>query len=182
MWWSVEQSKELAQDLVLGMGDRWSHTVAVGQAAEQLAEQSDLVTDVLVSAAWVHDIGYADELVDSGMHAVDGARALQRLGAPDRVVALVAHHTGARSEAEERGLLAEWVRLPTPSRLSLDILTLIDLSTSPTGQPAMAVDRITEILNRYDQNHPVHRAVTRSQTELLGSSDRVRAILGLDGM
>lgn len=170
--WSVERSQEIAREFMLGSGDRWSHTVAVGQAAEQLAEQSDLVTDVLISAAWVHDIGYAAELVDSGMHAVDGARALLRLGAPDRVVALVAHHTGARLEAEERGLLSEWMEMPTPNRLSLDILTLIDLSTSPTGQPVMAVDRITEILNRYDDDHPVHRAVTRSQGELLASSAR----------
>lgn len=177
--WSVDRSKELARELVLGMGSRWSHLVSVGHKAERLAESSDLVSDDLVSAAWLHDIGYAPPLADSRMHAIDGARALQRLAAPIAVVGLVAHHTGAGIEAEERGLLDEWRELPTPDPHDLDILNLIDLSTSPTGQEVRDVDRIAEILGRYEEGHPVHRAVTRSQHELLASSARAKRVLGL---
>lgn len=177
--WSVEQCREVAREFLLGMGDRWSHTVAVSQAAEQLALRSDLVTEALVSAAWLYDIGYAEELVDTGMHAIDGARAMKRLGVPDRVVGLVAHHTGAQFEADERGLLEEWFALPAPNPLSLDILTLVDLSTSPTGQPIAAADRIADILSRYDEDHPVHRAVMRSGEDLLTSARRARSALEL---
>lgn len=164
---------------MLGMGARWSHLVAVGTTAEQLAAQSKLVPEAVVSAAWLHDIGYAPELVDTGMHAIDGAQALARMGAPGEVVGLVAHHTGARFEAEERGLTQEWTELPEPDHAALDLLNLIDLSTSPTGQEIVDADRIKEILQRYDERHPVHRAVTRSQEEMLASSARAKRRLGL---
>lgn len=117
--WSVTKSRELAREFVQGMGSRWSHVVAVGQATEQLAEGSDLVTEDLVSAAWLHDVGYSPDLVDTGMHAIDGALALRRLDVPTAVVALVAHHTGARFEAEERGLLSEWLELVMSARVNL---------------------------------------------------------------
>lgn len=56
---------------------------------------------------------------------------------------------------------------------------MIDLATSPTGQVVRDVDRVEKILKRYDSNHPVHRAVTRSQGELLASSARAKKLLGL---
>jgi putative nucleotidyltransferase with HDIG domain len=177
--WSAERSHTLARELVLGMGDRWSHLVAVGQQAERLAAGYDLVSSPVVAAAWLHDIGYAPELAAFGFHALDGARALRRLGAPAEMVALVGHHTGARYEAEERGLLEPWSELPQPRGENLDILTMIDLATSPTGQPVRDVDRVQEILRRYDREHPVCRAVTRSQDELLASSARAKKLLGL---
>lgn len=40
--------------------------------------------DLLVAAAWLHDIGYAPELRDTGFHPLDGARHLEALGAPAR--------------------------------------------------------------------------------------------------
>ena len=45
---------------------------------------------------------------------------------------LVAHHTGARYEAEERGLAAERA-LPEPSASNLDLMTFVDLSVGPDG-------------------------------------------------
>jgi hypothetical protein len=177
--WSVQQSREFASELLQGMGNRWSHVVSVGQQAEVLTGESPLVTQNVVLAAWVHDVGYAPEIASTGFHALDGALALERLGAPVEVVALVGHHTGARHEAEERGLLPDWSALPTPEVADLDVLTMIDLATSPTGQPVRDVDRVAEILRRYDGDHPVHRAVTRSQDELLVASARAKKLLGL---
>ena len=59
---------------------------------------------ILVAAAWLHDIGYAPELVETGFHPLDGARYLRRAGVDGQVVSLVAYHSCAQIEAEVRGL------------------------------------------------------------------------------
>jgi hypothetical protein len=176
---AADEAKVLAREFLLGMGTRWSHVAAVGQEAERLADESERVGEDLVCAAWLHDLGYAPEFFDTGMHALDGARALVRLDLPPSVVALVAHHTGAEFEAAERGLTKELSSLPVPDRDSLDILTLVDLSISPTGQPMSVSARIAEILDRYERGHPVARAVGRSKDYLLASCDRARVALDL---
>jgi putative nucleotidyltransferase with HDIG domain len=83
---------------------RLKYVAAVARAAELIAPRLTLDSDVLVAAAWLHDIGYSQELVDSGFHPLDGARYLRDQGWDPVVVQLVAHHSGAEVEAEERGL------------------------------------------------------------------------------
>ena len=61
--------------------------------------------DPVVAAAWLHDVGYSPALQDTGLHALDGAVFLAGRGVEPLVVSLVAFHTGAEFEAEERGLL-----------------------------------------------------------------------------
>jgi len=177
--WLVGDSVELARKCVGGMGDRWVHLSAVGGVAEGLATRSDIVTESVVSAAWLHDIGYSHDIVVTGFHPLDGARFLQSMGCPDEVVALVGHHTGAAYEAEERGLINEWGELPTPESAALDVLTMVDLAVGPAGQPQLDIDRVAGMLNRYDEDDPVHRAVTRSRDLLLASSARGKRLLGL---
>src|SRR5215467_3367560 len=83
---------------------RWAHVQAVARKAEAvgsvLMEPREAVH--LVSAAWLHDIGYAPALVSTGFHALDGARWLRRHGFDERVAALVAYHSCAYLEASER--------------------------------------------------------------------------------
>lgn len=176
--WTVERSRELAATLLSPLGDRWLHVQAAGRRAEELRDRG-LIEDDLVSAAWLHDIGYAPELAVTDFHPLDGAVYLRRLGAPDRVVALVASHTGAAREADERGLNETWSALPVPDAESLDVLTLVDLVTSPTGDTVDPTNRIDDILGRYDEHDPVHRAVKRSGPTLLTSAQRARLRLGL---
>lgn len=177
--WSVSRAEGLAREWVFGMGQRWGHLSAVGRLAQETRAQTSVLPSVVVEAAWVHDIGYADGLADTGMHAIDGARALQRLCAPIEVVALVAHHTGAVFEAAERGLANELAELPVPDPSDLDALTLMDLVVGPTGALTTPEDRVAEILSRYGPEDPVRRAVTQSGPELLASAARARARLGL---
>lgn len=176
--WTVERSRELAQSHLSALGDRWRHVQAAGRSAEELRDRG-LIDDDLVSAAWLHDIGYAPELATTGFHPLDGALYLQRVGAPERNVALVGAHTGASQEADERGLRTQWAVLPRPDRGKLDVLTLIDMVTSPTGEPVRPSKRINEILTRYDEGDEVHRAVKRSGPGLLVAATRARQRLGL---
>ncbi|MFI9342362.1 HD domain-containing protein [Streptomyces sp. NPDC052773] len=74
---------ELAESLLPPLGNRWLHTQAVAaRAREASAAVSEADRDLLVAAAWLHDIGYAPELRDTGFHPLDGARHLESLGAP----------------------------------------------------------------------------------------------------
>ncbi|MFD6150892.1 HD domain-containing protein [Streptomyces sp. NPDC060243] len=84
---------------------RWAHVQGVARRARELRPiLSESDADLLESAAFLHDIGYAPKLVDTGFHPLDGARFLRRQEhADERVVNLVAHHSCALLEAEERG-------------------------------------------------------------------------------
>ncbi|MGI5508255.1 HD domain-containing protein [Streptomyces sp. CA-106131] len=73
---------ELAESLLPPLGNRWLHTQAVAARAREVAAAvSEDARDLLVAAAWLHDIGYALELRETGFHPLDGARHLERLGA-----------------------------------------------------------------------------------------------------
>jgi putative nucleotidyltransferase with HDIG domain len=110
---------DLARSLLeVALPRRWAHSQGVGHQAVRIAPVVDTPA-VLAAAAILHDIGYAPDLVDTGFHPVDGARYLRRLGADERVVSLVAHHSCAAMEAEERQLsdalaVSTSARLPTP--------------------------------------------------------------------
>jgi len=130
-------------------------------------------------AAWLHDIGYGPKIASTGFHPLDGARFLIDQGVCSEVVRLVAWHTGAAFEASERGLLGQLEQIEQPTAAELDALTMIDLATGPTGEAVLDVDRIAEILSRYEEGHPVHDAVMASSESLLASSARAKRALGL---
>ncbi len=159
-WWPAG-CERLAHEAIGDQTSRWRHVQAVAAAARRLLPGLD--GDELVSAAWLHDIGYSDELVATGMHAVDGATYLKRLGAPRKLVNLVAFHTGAEFEAAERGLVDRLIAFDPPAQDDLDALILADLTSGPDGQLMTVTERIEDMLGRYEPQHPVHRAVTRSQ-------------------
>jgi hypothetical protein len=176
--WSVTSAARLAGSYMSSMGDRWTHVQGVGSTAETLASDTGRVPDVVVAAAWLHDIGYAPAIESSGFHPVDGASFLASHDAPEELVSLVAYHSGAMYEAEERGLVAKLAAFGKPDPTNLDVLTLIDMSTGPVGRRVAVQDRLDEVLSRYEPNHPVHRAVTRSRDSLIESC--VRAARELD--
>lgn len=176
--WSPGQAEKLASEYLSGLGRRWEHVRRVGDLAEDLVAAGKISADV-AAAAWLHDLGYAEELSTTGMHALDGAAFLATEGAPVGVVSLVAHHTGADFEAEERGLRAALASLPAADPVDLDALTLLDLVTSPDGSLTDPETRVAEILSRYPVSSPVHRAVSRSRAELLASAQRARRQLEL---
>jgi hypothetical protein len=114
---------------------------------------------VLLVAAWLHDLGYAPALSRTGFHPVDGAQFLEASDIDRRVVCLVAHHSGAAFEAAERGLtykLAAYVYEVGPV---MDALTCADMTVGPQGQRVTVEERIAEILDRYPESDPVHRAI-----------------------
>jgi HD superfamily phosphodiesterase len=73
---------------------RWAHCQGVARQARAVGPALGRWAGVVEAAAWLHDIGYASALADSGFHPLDGARYLRDTGFGDRALwTLVAHHT-----------------------------------------------------------------------------------------
>jgi hypothetical protein len=175
----VATAPELARELLKQLPDRLAHTEAVARKVEEVGVvfEPDEAADLL-AAAWLHDIGYAQWLVGEGMHPLDGAWFLQSRHFPERVCQLVAHHSGARFEARERGLVDKLDRsFRAPDRALLDALTYADMTTSPRGLPVSFDERIAEILRRYTPDDPVHRAILAGRSDLAKSVENTLARL-----
>ena len=167
-------AKAQAERLIAPLGDRWTHVQAVADKARSLAVVlSAEDADLLVAAAHLHDVGYAPALNRLGFHAVDGARFLRAQG-QERLARLVAHHSGARFEAEERGLVEELAAFPVEDGPVMDALTFADMTIGPAGQPMTLDERISEIRDRYPQDDPVHRAIVRARPLLQAVIDRTQ--------
>ncbi|MEU4362840.1 HD domain-containing protein [Promicromonospora sp. NPDC023987] len=146
--------------------DRLAHSIGVGRRAEHVARALGR-SELLVSAAYLHDIGYAVAARDTGLHQLDGARYLRALGAPAALTALVAHHTAATVEAAERGLDTALRReFPTPSGELLDLLTYCDITTSARGEAVTVDERFDHIYDRYPPGHLVSRSMRRAEPGL----------------
>src|SRR6266516_4956738 len=99
---------------------RWSHVQGVAARARTLKPPLGADAELLVAAAWLHDIGYLPELAATGLHSLDGARYLRDAQHAEPLLRrLVAHHSCAVIEAEERGLADILTRefLPPPRPL-----------------------------------------------------------------
>jgi len=172
------QAAGLAGELLASLGDRWLHTQGVASRAEEYA--ASVPTDdreLLVVAAWWHDLGYAPKLAHTGFHPLDGARYLAAEGYPERLCALVAHHSAATFEAEERGLLYELSAWPREESAVVDALWAADMTTGPTGEPVAYPERLAEILYRYDEKSPVARAMSRARSDIKTAISRTESRL-----
>jgi hypothetical protein len=161
----VEWARELATRLLRPLGRRLDHVIAVGDLAVEVSPVLPAVDrERLISAAYLHDVGYSPHLASTGFHPLDGARFLRESGHNDLAI-LVAHHSGARREAGLRGLTAHEAEFPFADSLVDKALTYCDLTTSPSGTRVELADRIAEILRRYGADHVVAKSILAGRTE-----------------
>lgn len=170
-----------ARRLVAPLGRRWSHVQSVAAAADGVAAKMGLDAETLVAAAWLHDVGYAEELRDTGFHPVDGARFLRRTGWSEEVVRLVAHHSCSRFEAGLRGLSDALCAFPRPAPELEDALCFCDMTTGPSGERMTVADRLAEIQARYGEQDVVARFVDTARGELVEAVRRVEDRLLIAG-
>jgi HD superfamily phosphodiesterase len=169
----AEWASELARTLLAEpLPRRWAHTQGVAAQAQTLAPILGDDADLLVAAAWLHDIGYAPTLVDTGFHPLDGARYLRdNCHADPRLCRLVAHHSCAIIEAEERGLTRQLAAEFTPERDNLtQALIYCDMTTGPDGQSMTVYARLAEIRHRYGDNQEVGRFIRRAAPVLTAAT------------
>jgi putative nucleotidyltransferase with HDIG domain len=172
----VRDARDLARTLLESNPERWRHTVGVARRAEAaavtLTDPGDVET--LIAAAWLHDIGYAAPLRDTGFHPLDGARYLDRWGWPPRLVALVAHHSDARSVARLHGLSAELTAYPQEESPVSDALTYADQTIGPYGRSMTQAERFADMLHRHGPDSPTAMAHPVREPTLRAAVDRVQ--------
>ncbi|WP_189219156.1 MULTISPECIES: HD domain-containing protein [Streptomyces] len=161
---------------------RWAHTRGVAERATEVGPVLGKDAGLLVAAATLHDVGYAPRLAVTGFHPLDGARFLRdEHGADERLVRLVANHSFALLEAEERGLrdelASEFPLLDDP--LLVDALVYCDMTTTPGGGRTSAQERIAEIVSRYGADSVVGRFIRRAEPEIFSSVERIEAALAV---
>lgn len=169
--WSVAES-----ELAAALPRRWAHSQGVAARAEELAGLLGEQAALLRSAAVLHDVGYAPRLAATGFHPLDGARFLRdEHAADDRLTRLVANHSFALLEAEERGL-REALEDEFPlleDRLLVDALVYCDMTTTPGGEPTTAGERVAEIVGRYGAESIVGRFIRRAEPEIFAAVGRI---------
>lgn len=164
-------ARELCRSLLEAeLPRRWAHCQGVARQAADINHALGDLGPVVESAAWLHDIGYAAPLAHVGFHPLDGARYLRDAALGGRSLwTLVAHHTCAIVEAEERGLDGELVTefpIDDVPWAAVAALTYCDMTTGPDGRPLDPEQRITEILSRYGPDDVVHRSIARAAPRL----------------
>ena len=166
--WAAELARTL---LEVPLPRRWAHVQGVAAQARSLAAIVGDDADLLEAAAWLHDIGYSPELADSGFHPLDGARYLRDVQHADPLLCrLVANHSCAILEAEERGLADTLSReFQRPALVLNDALAYCDMTTTPTGHVVSVEDRLSEIVERYGPHDIVTRFIRRAEHELVSS-------------
>ena len=172
----VSWAEHLAQTLLQEpLPRRWAHVQGVAARACSLAPVLGADADLLEAAAWLHDIGYAPDLAVTGLHALDGARYLRDAQQADAMLCrLVAHHSCAIVESEERGLadVLTFEFEPAPHALS-SVLTFCDMTTSPDGELVPVDRRLAEIHDRYGPGHLVSRSIQRATPMILRAVEQV---------
>ncbi|MFF4736318.1 HD domain-containing protein [Streptomyces sp. NPDC001262] len=159
---------------------RWAHSLGVAKRARSLRPILGDDSELLEAAAVLHDIGYAPRLVKTGFHPLDGARFLREERADERVVRLVAHHTFALLEAEERGLRGQLAAEFEIEKAHLvDALVYCDMTTTPSGVQTNPTERVAEIVRRYSPDSIVGRFIQRAEPEIYATVDRVSGRLAV---
>lgn len=176
----ADRAEEIARKLLeIPLPRRWAHTQGVATQARTLAPILGEDADLLEAAAWLHDIGYSPDLAITGFHPLDGARYLRDHEHADELLCrLVAHHSCAAIEAEERGLAGDLIRaFPPPPCDVLDALTYCDMTVGPDGQELNVETRLAEIHRRYGSGHVVTRAISRASPRIIEAVGQIRAAI-----
>jgi HD domain len=172
-----EWALRYAEELLAPLGDRWAHVQGVARQASRVSVVlPPSERDVLVAAAYLHDLGYSPSLVETGLHPLDGARHLRALG-HERLAGLVAYHSGSRREAQLRGLMAELAEFEDEASATAMALTYCDMTTSATGAIVTFPERLADVERRYGTDHVVSQALRRAWPEIERCIQMVEASL-----
>jgi putative nucleotidyltransferase with HDIG domain len=175
----ASDAAQLADRLLGHVGTRLAHSARVADQAERAAHLlEEPWRSAIMQAAWLHDIGYSEQVARTGFHPLDGARWLRDRGWPSEVCRLVAWHTEAGIEAGIRSLDSDLAaEFDQPPPLVAAALSWADLTSSPTGAACAVSRRIDDILDRYPADFAVHSAIAAARPALCGATGEVEALL-----
>jgi HD superfamily phosphodiesterase len=170
-------AKRTATEFLSSLEARWRHTLHVVERAQSFRDVLDRdELEVLLAAAYLHDVGYAPDLAEAGFHPLDGARFVREAG-HDRLAGLVAHHSASDAEGEERGFADELAEFPTEDSIVARALTYCDLTTGPDGEEVGVSARLVELGDRLGDDDPTVLAVRREAARLAAVVDDMESLL-----
>ena len=179
----VAAAAELARHLLSGDRERLAHSASVAERAADLAPSVPAGQRArLVSASWLHDIGYSLAVRQTGFHPVDGARHLRREGWSPEVYDLVAHHSGSRFVARARALEPDLTDFAFVEDALSDALTVADQTVGPGGRPMTVEERMADMLRRHGPDSPNALAHGYREPYLRAAARRVAARLEEQGV
>ena len=171
----VPAARRLARTLLRPLPDRWRHSIGVASRAVELADTVPPGDrSILVAAAWLHDIGYSPSIQDTAFHPLDGALFLRAAGWPERICALVAHHSGARYMARATGYEQALRQFEFERSPVSDALTYADQTVGPRGQRLDLEMRLADTLRRHGPDSAQARVHQVRARYIRAAADRVR--------
>ena len=116
--------------------------------------ESDCVKNDLLLVAKYHDIGYANELINSGFHPIDGFLHLKKLGFKESIQKAVLLHTDAKDLApnELKNYYVN-IELSAYDLKLLDFITYCDTHINDKGELCTLDERLSRIECRYGSEH-----------------------------
>lgn len=155
MPFDVDAARCLTMQLFTPGSDQLLHAQTTARRAEQIAAVvGPIDREILLSAAWLHDVGFCPQAHRTGFHPLDGAIWLHEAGWPERVVAMVAHHCEALITARALGLEEEILRFPKQEGPLADALVYADMAAGPDGRRMSLRDRLDDIAARHVDDPP----------------------------
>ena len=149
-WLAERTAQQLARSLLGGLPDRWMHTqAAAAQALLVAAAVSPPERDLLIAAAWLHDIGYAAQLNETAFTrstAPDSCARSARPGHGPRRSQTTPRRPAREARGRRDQLEAEF---PRAGLLVSDALAYADMTAGPTGQRMTVPDRLVDIRLRH---------------------------------
>ena len=171
---TVAVAADLTRHILDAVPDRFAHSQGVARRAQLLTFTVEPnQARLLVAAAWLHDIGYAPGLCDTGFHPLDGARHLRAIGWPPAIYNLVAHHSGARFVARVLELDRELAAYPFSQDAVSDALTVADQTTGPHGEAITTEARMRDMLRRHGPDSANALAHPQREPYLRAAAGRV---------
>jgi hypothetical protein len=164
----VDAARELVTATAGRGTERWLHSQGAADAARRVLPSLDAADqDLLIAAAWLHDIGFDHPRPPTGFHPLDGAQLVLDAGFPSRLAALVAHHSEARFTAAALGLLDLLNEFDRETGPVADALVYADMSSAADGQPVTVYLRLSELRQRNAESAPQLRAALASREPYL---------------
>jgi HD superfamily phosphodiesterase len=160
----INWAKNEAETLLIDMPQRLKHIKSVGKRAEyvsKILDESD--REILIAAAYLHDIGYSEKLNKTNFHPLDGAVYLKNKGL-ERIASLVAHHSCAENEAKLVGIYDKLSEFKCDDELVLNALSYCDWTTSPFGEKVTVEERINEIIERFGADSLITKSIKQTMS------------------
>lgn len=175
----VPAARSLARMLLQHDPQRLAHVAGAARAAEYACHRLTRVpVDLVIAAAWLHDIGYTPTLAATGFHPLDGARYLRQGGWDDMVVRLVAHHSHSALMAPHFEVADEMATFAPVEGLVADTLTFADVVAGADGKGSTVEDRIADLRARSAGDPRVPRKVHELRFRgLIASVESVQAAM-----